>query len=49
MFSTIPPRTIIIVHSGMVLTLVNIFLFVPPWRWSHKWPKYVGRYLTIKL
>ena len=24
-------------------------MFIPPWRWPHKWPKHVGRYPAIKL
>jgi hypothetical protein len=30
-------------------TFVNVFLFIPFWRWSHKWPKHGWRYLVIKL
>jgi len=30
-------------------TFVIVFLFIPPWRWSHRWPKLGGWYLVIKL
>jgi hypothetical protein len=26
-----------------------VFLFLPPWRWPHEWPKYVGGHYIIKL
>jgi lambda repressor-like predicted transcriptional regulator len=29
--------------------IVAIFLFLPPWRWPHKWPKHVDGHCIIKL
>ena len=31
------------------ILIIFVFLFSPPWRWQHKWPKHVVEHYTIKL
>jgi hypothetical protein len=28
---------------------IFVFLYLPPWRWTHEWPKHVGCHYIIKL
>jgi len=36
-------------NGSDALEVVNVFLFIPPWRRPNKWPKHVAGYLAIKL
>jgi hypothetical protein len=36
-------------NGSDTFVMVLIFLFIPPWRWPHKWPKHAGGYPAVKL
>jgi len=36
-------------NGSDTFVIVIIFLFIPPCRWPHKWPKHVRGCLVIKL